>query len=409
MMAHQSKAEPHNVSPSRISQNQLLLPLLDVLDAHPKGLSASAAVAALADHLSLDADQRFRRVPLPSGGTTGEFARDVRWARQRGKLAGLIDGRVHDLWRLPVRNDRDLRMAAPGVVVTVFETPAGAALWAEAEAALGYVEDRSLQTIVTSPPYPLESAKQYGGRTGAEYLDWMVGLCREFQRVLTDDGSLILNLGDVWTKGSPTLSLYQERMMVRLVDDLGFHLAQRLVWHNPSKPRAPAQWVTIERVRLVPSLESVLWFGKGANPKADNRRCLAPYSPSMKRLIAAGGERAARRPSGHQIADGGFARDNGGAIRTALVAASNTASNDPYHRHCREVGLPAHPAPMPRAIPELMIPLTTEPGDPVADFFAGSMVVPAVAEELGRPWIACDASLTYLRGAVSRFPTVSLL
>ena len=63
------------------------------------------------------------------------------------------------------------------------------------------LEAGSVQTIVTSPPY--FGLRDYGetGQMGAEetlagYVEGMVSLFRELHRVLTDDGTLWLNLGD---------------------------------------------------------------------------------------------------------------------------------------------------------------------------------------------------------------------
>jgi len=63
----------------------------------------------------------------------------------------------------------------------------------------------SVQTIVTSPPY--FGLRDYGaeGQMGAEetlqgYVDGMVALFRELRRVLTDDGTLWLNLGDSYSR-----------------------------------------------------------------------------------------------------------------------------------------------------------------------------------------------------------------
>ena len=44
----------------------------------------------------------------------------------------------------------------------------------------------------------------------------------------------------------------------------------------------------------------------------------------------------------------------------------------------------------PEALIERIITLASDPGDIVADFFVGSGTTPAVAEKLGRRWIACD-------------------
>jgi site-specific DNA-methyltransferase (cytosine-N4-specific) len=399
----------------RIRQNQLRLPLLRVLDAYPEGLSAAEAVSAVAASIGLDPESAHARAPLPAGGEVEVFARDVRWARQAAKLAGQVDGETRNLWRLTPRGRSDLRNARPGLVLTVWQTPAGRALWAEAEAAFGSLEDRSVNLWITSPPYPLTREKTYGNRQGDEYLDWMAGICREVHRTLTPDGSLFLNLGDTWERGRPVMSLYQERLLVRLCDDLGFRFAQRLVWHNPSRLPSPAEWVTVRRCRVTAATEHVYWLSKTDHPKADNRRVLRPYSASMRQRQARGGEQGAVRPSGHVLRPGAFAADRGGSIPHNLLTIANTASNGSsssngaYLRRCRESGLPLHPARFPEALAEFPIRLCTDEHDVVGDPFSGSCTTAAVAERLNRRWIAIERSGAYLEGAAARFPHAQLV
>lgn len=66
--------------------------------------------------------------------------------------------------------------------------------------------DESVQTVITSPPY--WGLRDYGvpGQLGleetpAEYVANMVGVFAEVRRVLRDDGTLWLNLGDSYTSG----------------------------------------------------------------------------------------------------------------------------------------------------------------------------------------------------------------
>lgn len=68
---------------------------------------------------------------------------------------------------------------------------------------------KSVQTIVTSPPY--FGLRDYGeeDQIGAEdsveeYVDRLVKLFRELRRVLSDDGTFWLNLGDTYSIGSAT-------------------------------------------------------------------------------------------------------------------------------------------------------------------------------------------------------------
>lgn len=49
-----------------------------------------------------------------------------------------------------------------------------------------------------------------------------------------------------------------------------------------------------------------------------------------------------------------------------------------------------HPTPKPEPLLERIIQTTSNPGDLVLDFFAGSFTTAVVAERLGRQWICCD-------------------
>lgn len=71
------------------------------------------------------------------------------------------------------------------------------------------IEDKSVHTVVTSPPY--WGLRDYGidGQLGLEptpeeYCNSMVAVFREIRRVLHDDGTVWLNLGDSYSSGSRT-------------------------------------------------------------------------------------------------------------------------------------------------------------------------------------------------------------
>lgn len=77
----------------------------------------------------------------------------------------------------------------------------------DAHDALMAVEDRSVQCCVTSPPY--YGLRDYGadGQIGVEdtpeeYIDRLVSVFREVRRVLKDDGTLWLNIGDSYAGGA---------------------------------------------------------------------------------------------------------------------------------------------------------------------------------------------------------------
>jgi site-specific DNA-methyltransferase (cytosine-N4-specific) len=384
------------------SQQQLLFPLLEMLAEAGGSARVEEVYQRVAERLELPVAVTGATAVVGAAGEVNLFHRSVRWARQKAKLLGLLETPRRGQWKITGRGRRALREALPGVVITVFETEMGVALWASCEDAMRHVERGSVNLIMTSPPYPLLRQKAYGNLAGREYIDWMLRVAAQMRETLADDGSLVLNLADVWNSGEATLSLYQERLLIRLEDELGLKLCQRFAWENPSKLPAPAQWVTIERKRVKPSLEQVYWLSAG-EPPADNRRVLKAYSESMRRRLAAGGDAAITRPSGHALSAGAFGTDHGGAIPGNLIIAPNTESNGPYMRACREQGLPIHPARFPGELPRFFIKLLTQPGDVVADFFAGSCKTGEEAEALGCHWIGVERVLEYLQGAAHRF------
>jgi DNA modification methylase len=282
-----------------------------------------------------------------------------------------------------------------------YRTYYGSAYWGDALDLLAHLEDESVQAIITSPPFALNRKKRYGNPPHHEYVEWFLPFAKEFKRVLRDDGSLVIEIGGGWIPGSPTRSIYHFQLLVELVDRLEFHLAEEFYWFNKALLPGPAQWVTIERVRVKDAVKPIWWLGKTERPKANNRGVLKPYSKAQLDLFRRGYNKG-RRPSGHVIGDA-FSRDNGGAIPPNLIEVANTGSQDPYQQYCRSQGLVIHPARFPREIPEFFIKFVTDPRDTVLDPFGGSNMTGAVAEELKRRWITFELNPTYLDGSVGRF------
>jgi site-specific DNA-methyltransferase (cytosine-N4-specific) len=259
---------------------------------------------------------------------------------------------------------------------------------------------------MTSPPFPLLREKSYGNQSQAEYVDWLLRFCERVHRVLASDGSFVLDLGGAYRRGVPERSLHQWRILIRCVDELGFHLAEEVYWHNPSKLPSPIEWVNKRKLRMKDSVNTVWWFGKTAWPKADVTKVLAPYSARMKTLLRDPDAfyKPRVRPSGHDIGKG-FATDNGGAIPSNLLQISNTESNGLYLEACKTVEVPPHPARFPMLLPRHFIRMLTTPGDIVLDIFAGSNITGQVAETEGRRWLAFDLSKEYVAASAFRFLT----
>lgn len=284
---------------------------------------------------------------------------------------------------------------------TFFKTRLGTVYHADSLEVMKRREKDSVNLIMTSPPFALTRKKDYGNEQEEAYLDWFRDFAVQFQRILKEDGSLVIDLGGAWKPGLPVRSLYHFKLLIMLCEEYDFHLAQEFYWWNPSKLPTPAEWVNVRRIRVKDGINTVWWLSKSPWPRASNRRVLQPYSDSMKTLLK-NGYNAKLRPSGHDISEK-FAVDNGASIPPNLIAIPNTESNSNYMRYCKEIGIKAHPARFPAALPEYFIRMVTDPGDVVLDPFAGSCITGEVAERLGREWVCAEQVEAYLEGAKGRF------
>jgi len=102
------------------------------------------------------------------------------------------------------------------------------------------IADESVHTICTSPPYWQQRDYDTDGQLGTEdtveaYVENIVDVARECHRILRNDGSFLLNIGDTFTNKQRNLIPFT--VAQQLSDDVGFVLRNDLVWaKNHAKP-----------------------------------------------------------------------------------------------------------------------------------------------------------------------------
>lgn len=282
-----------------------------------------------------------------------------------------------------------------------YATKLGAAFVGDALELLKALPGQSVSAIITSPPYALKAKKAYGNKNPEAYVDWFMDFASEFRRVLRPTGSLVIEIGGAWNPGVPTRSVYHFDLLVRLVKEQGFHLAEEFFWFNRARIPGPTEWVNVQRVRVKDAVTPIWWLGVNARPTASNRRVLTPYSTQMQRLFLNGYNRGPR-PSGHVAIK--FENKNTGAIPPNLLQIAHTNSSDGYQEYCRRLNLTPHPARFPRQVPEFFVKfLTTTASGVILDPFCGSNMTGYIAEKLGRQWLAFDLSRDYVSGSLGRF------
>lgn len=281
--------------------------------------------------------------------------------------------------------------------------------------------DGSVDCIVTSPPYfglrDYGTEGQYGLESSpAEYVETMRTLFAELRRVLADDGTLWLNLGDSYYsgKGSPTqpdLKNEARRPPSRVLDkpgadwakpknlmgmpwrvalalqDDGWILRNDVIW---SKPNAMPESVTD---RLATRHEHVFMFAKSARYWFDLDAIREPHSESS---IA--------RAQPHRAPPGKSRREGLGIPPgTRPHTGRIDQVNHPCGRNPGDVWIvptqpfaAAHFAVMPTALAERCIQAGCKPGGVALDPFSGSGTTGFAAARHGRRYIGIDLSAEYL-------------
>jgi DNA modification methylase len=290
--------------------------------------------------------------------------------------------------------------------------------------------DASVHCCVTSPPY--WGLRDYGhdGQIGLEstpeaYVARIVKVFREVRRVLRDDGTLWLNLGDSYAanaatskkvgeshRGSDTPTLnqpHQCRVSVRGGDwsikakDLvgipwrvafalqadGWWLRQDIIWHKPNPMPESV------RDRCTKAHEYVFLLTKSERYYYDAE---AVSEPS----VHAGETRVTTAKSFAGQAEGKGIKPTGNAKPGSVVAIKDRKNKRSVWRVCGKPYSGAHFAVMPAALVEPCIKAGCPEGGTVLDPFAGSGTTLAVAAELGRNGIGCELNPDYIALAEQR-------
>ena len=357
--------------------------------------------------------------PLEQGPSRRVRERDAADTRHREDRAR----RAHR--RLPNRN---------GVQIVSTWT----VLQGDNRASLASMPERSVRCCVTSPPY--FGLRDYGhdGQIGleptpAEYVAKMVAVFREVRRVLRDDGTLWLNLGDSYAaNGVSGLSIKGEsstlagpanvahtaqrkmvpdglkpkdlvgipwRVAFALQAD-GWYLRSDIIWHKPNPmPESVTDRPTKSHEYLFLLAKSKRYY---YDAKAIAEDCVrgdagssfvSEYDMVTKPGLGTA-PRAKRMPpiGGIKKAGGDNATYSGNQPEFGTTRNKRdvwTIPTQPYSG--------AHFATFPEALAEPCILAGSAVGDTVLDPFSGSGTTGAVAVRHGRNYIGCELNPAYVK------------
>jgi DNA modification methylase len=300
-------------------------------------------------------------------------------------------------------------------------------LWhGDALAVLRELDDGSVDCCVTSPPYfglrDYGVAGQYGLEdTPAEYVEQLRLVFAEVRRVLADDGTLWVNLGDAYagrasagpTRDShrggghkPGIATAQRNMLehapyksllgmpwrvaLALVDD-GWALRNDVIW---TKSNAMPESVTD---RMANRHEHVFLFAKSARYWFDldavrepRKREHPPVQPNSYGIAISGGEHDPYGQQGSRFGGNAQSMHTTGSYQTDGRNPGDvwTIATQPFPE--------AHFATMPPALAERCILAGCRPGGVVLDPFSGSGTTGLAASRHGRRYVGIDLNRSYL-------------
>jgi len=240
----------------------------------------------------------------------------------------------------------------------------------------------SIDCIVTSPPYyglrDYGNDGQYGlEETPAQYVETMRVLFSELRRVLADDGTLWLNLGDSYSKGRQLMGM-PWRVALALQDD-GWILRNAIVWHKPNAMPESTKG------RLRGTYEQVFLFAKSPKYHFGLDEIRVPHAPAS--IARAGRARkTAYAPAGQSP----------GKRKETVPNALGANPGDVWSIPTKPFRA-AHSAVMPPELARRCVLAGSLPGGTVLDPFSGSGTTGMVARDAGRQYVGIDLSADYLK------------
>ena len=273
---------------------------------------------------------------------------------------------------------------------------------------------KSARMCVTSPPY--YGLRDYGGEdkqigqedTPEEFINNLVEVFREVRDILTDDGTLWVNLGDSYYNYRPSKGQsYPKQTVSKTKQDLpdkcakrankleglkekdligipwlfafamradGWYLRQDIIWHKPNPMPESV------RDRCTKSHEYIFLFSKNKKYYYDNEAIKEPAKDWGTR----------DRTKGKYHNEGTGLQPHRGLTKSYPTKNKRSVwsvTNKPYRE--------AHFATYPPDLIEPCIKAGSQEGDLILDPFMGSGTTAMVAKSLGRDYIGCELHEDY--------------
>lgn len=261
------------------------------------------------------------------------------------------------------------------------------------------IEDNSVDLVITSPPYSdiCNYGKNISIKKSDEYVDWILPLFRDLERVLKPSGSFILNINDKCDNGYRSTFIYD--LISRNNKETKLKLYDTYIWYKKAVIPNGSQ------KRFRNTTEFIFHFIKNKNelkfymdrvleqPKESSTDRYKYPMYNHQGTIEEGERKRKKIRFVKRITDGDqdhykerllpekVRPDNVFRFRTAGGARDNTIR---------------HPAPFHKELPLYFIKLLTDENDVVLDPFSGIGTTSIAAKELNRNSIGIELNKSYV-------------
>ena len=315
-----------------------------------------------------------------------------------------------------------------------------------------YLSDDSIDHICTSPPYYAQrvfhSTEEQDEELGqeeklADYIQNLVAVIAECKRVMKVTGSMYINLGDTYHKGSKLQ--VPERLSIAISDTLGLYLRNTLIWwKNQSMTPESAKnrrhtdfefvyhftkhpskyFYDADEIRIPYNTEGPTdrkpprhlnldwdqgWKKSGFKNKLDWERGYeraggagngGPYNKDIKAGV---NPRWVSHSVGGEIAEPTAMSNLSSSVRHPIGKIPGCILEVSRHTQPHDFdGLPQHSAPYPEKLVRELLKPVARPGDVIYDPFSGSGTTGAVALEFGCNYIGADVNENFNELASAR-------
>lgn len=251
------------------------------------------------------------------------------------------------------------------------------------------IPDKSIQMCVTSPPYyDLRNYEKNSKQIGLEknpdlYISELVNVFAEVHRVLKDDGTLWINIGNTYLKKHKQLALIPHKLIIEL-QNWGWIVRQDIIWHKPNPMPESI------KDRFTKSHEYIFFLSK--KPFYKFNQILEPVKRGTPKA-----ERDYKKMKAGRLTYKGLREKTKKHLNQSFVAGNVEKGKN--KRSVWKITTTAykksHFATFPIKLVETCIKAGSDQEDVILDCFMGSGTTAMVAQNLLRKWIGIELNKDY--------------